>query len=44
MSNILPPDEWAIEYEENKDYIIQSHMKIYIIPYISLLIKDRIES
>lgn len=42
MNNILPPDEWAIIYEENIDYIMVSNVMVFIIPYISLLLKDRI--
>ena len=44
LNNILPPDEWAIKYEENIDYIMRSHIIVFIIPYISLLLKDRIKS
>lgn len=44
MNNILPPDEWAIIYEENIDYIMVSNVMVFIIPYISLLLKDRIQT
>ena len=44
MNNIIPPDEWVIKYEEGIDYIIQNYTFVFVIPYISLLLKDNIKA
>ena len=43
MNNIIPPDEWAIKYEEGIDYIMKANIIVFVIPYISLLLKDNIK-
>ena len=44
MNNIIPPDEWAIKYEEGIDYIMKTRTLVFVIPYISLLLKDCLKS
>ena len=44
MNDIIPPDEWAIKYEEGIDYIMKANIIVFVIPYISLLLKDNIKS
>ena len=43
LNNILPPDEWAIKYEEGIDYIMKANIIVFVLPYISLLLKDYIK-